>query len=82
MCKLVSDKRNPNFKEAPFDLGNFEDIVHHGNSEEGHSNQFGAEFLVDSIVTNPTDSSSRRFSFAASFGEGVKDPIIIEKRLK
>ena len=81
MCKLVSDKQNPNFKEAPFDLGNFEDIVHHGNSESGQSSQFGAEFLVDSIVTNPTDSSSRRFSFAASFGEGAKDPIIIEKRL-
>lgn len=81
MCKLVSDKQNPNFKEAPFDLGTFEDIVHHRGSENGRSSQFGAEFLLDSVVTNPTDSSSRQFSFAASFGKGIKDPIIIERKL-
>ena len=81
MWKLVSDKQNPNFKEAPFDLGSFEDIVHHGRSRNDRSNRFGAEFLIDSGVTELEESSSKSFRIEASFERSGAEPVLAERRL-
>ena len=61
--------RVPDFKEAPYDLGSFEEIAHHRGSRGGNADTFEAGFGSDG------------FRFEVTFGKQGTAPVPVRKLL-
>ena len=53
---VVYQNQVPDFKEAPYDLGSFDEIAHHRGSRGGRAETFEAGF--DAILQDPTELES------------------------
>ena len=62
--------RVPDFKEAPYDLGSFEEIAHHRGGPAGRPDTFEAGFDADA------------YHFAVTFGKQGTAPVPIRKVIK
>ena len=62
--------RVPDFKEAPYDLGSFEEIAHHRGGRTGHPDTFEAGFDADA------------YHFAVTFGKQGTAPVPMRKVIK
>lgn len=65
----------PDFKEAPYDLGSFDEIAHHRGGRAGRANTFEAGFSAKSERKKDPDS---RFEF--TFGKGGTAPTPVRRR--
>ena len=76
LAETAYGMRNPDFKEDPYDLGSFDEIVHHhGNSIEA-TETFEAEFRDKSIKENGT-----LLCFSYTFGKKGTTPVTIRCRI-
>ena len=76
LAETAYGMRNPDFKEDPYDLGSFDEIVHHhGNSIEA-TETFEAEFRDKSIQENGTP-----LCFSYTFGKKGTTPVPIRRRI-
>ena len=62
--------RVPDFKEAPYDLGSFEEIAHHRGGRAGHPDTFEAGFDADA------------YHFAVTFGKQGTVPVPVRRVVK
>lgn len=67
---VASGSGVPDFKEAPYDLGSFEEIAHHRGGRSGRADTFAAEIELGD------------YHFAATFGKQGSAPAPIRKLLK
>ena len=67
---VASGNGVPDFKEAPYDLGSFEEIAHHRGGRSGRADTFAAEIELGD------------YHFAATFGKQGSAPAPIRKLLK
>ncbi len=58
---VAYEHKIPDFKEAPYDLGSFDDIAHHRGRRGGRATEFGASF----------ESSPRRARLVKSTADGI-----------
>ena len=58
-------RREPDFKEDPFDLGSFDEIVHHRGGRGGRAETFEAGFHK----IPPGDTNDQPYRFRADFGK-------------
>ena len=69
----------PNFRQAPYDLGSFGEIVHVDSGKDGTSDSFEAGFTIkpSEVVESETNGHHRVFDFRATFKNrrGVPYPI-------
>ena len=77
-------ERVPDFKEAPYDLGSFEEIVHHGSDRP--SSTFGASFRVDHPVAVPSRTTRKQrpnsLKFTAAFEQHGSAPYPTVRRIE
>ena len=67
---------SPDFREPPYDLGSFEDIVHDGGSQRGVNESFEAGFECRIAQLN-----GRKFQFRYVFNERQAIPFPVLRRL-
>ena len=72
---VASGLRSPDFKEAPYDLGSFDEIAHYRGASGGRSEIFEAGF--DVISRNPTDDqdSDETYRLRIAFGKKGTIPV-------
>lgn len=59
MWDLIFHQAIPNFKEDPYDLGSFDEIVHHRGGRGGRAAQFRAAVTLDDGTTSEVEFGSR-----------------------
>ena len=67
--------RTPDFKEAPYDLGSFDEIAHHRGGRAGRAETFGAGF---SAKSERKKDPANRFEF--TFGKSGTAPVPVSRR--
>ena len=75
---VASGLRNPDFKEAPYDLGSFDEIAHYRGASGGRSEIFEAGF--DVISRNPTDDQDGDETYRLRITFGKKGTIPVPVR--
>ena len=74
---VVYGNRIPDFKEAPFDLGSFNEIVHDGGGGlEGRVGSFEASFQIDA---REREGLEEPFSASVVFGEQAAVPVPVAR---
>ncbi len=76
LCEVAYSDRIPNFKEEPYDLGGFDDIVHYRGPRGGRTDSFKAGF-----ETKPNHSRGSSFRFSVVFKRGEGGPIPVRRHL-
>ena len=79
-------ERAPDFKEAPYDLGSFEEIVHHSASGDGDADSFEAAFeLIPGEIHPAMGESARRetdrYRVEVTFGQQWGAPVPKRRRI-
>ncbi len=78
------DAAMPDFKEEPFDLGSFDEIVHHRGARGSKATQFFAGFRsrVGARTGNPTKRLARQaLRFQATFDKHETAPIVSSRHI-
>ena len=75
---VVYGDRVPDFKEAPFDLGSFNEIVHSGGDSEGRAESFEAGFQVDA---REREGIEEPFLASVVFGEQTAVSVPVTRRI-
>ena len=75
---VAFDGKIPNFKEEPYDLGSFDEIVHHRGGRAGRADQFEAGFMIDRLGRETSDNI---FHFQATFRQKGAAPVPVKRRL-
>ena len=74
--------RIPDFKEDPYDLGSFEEIVHHRGAKGGRASSFEAGFKsAPNSRKVEGDDARGSVQFSATFGSDGTVPVPILRRL-
>lgn len=79
LCDVAFRQRVPDFRQPPYDLGSFEDIVHsRGTGDEKAADSFEAGFQYWRLVGEGEDEDLKRVSFQTTFRErqGVPYPVV------
>ena len=76
----VAYERIPDFKEIPYDLGSFDDIVHHRGRRDGRAQAFEAAFEITFSTCKGRRPSVGRFSVI--FGQSGPAPVPVQRRFK
>ena len=76
----VVEFRTPDFKEAPYDLGSFDEIAHHRGAKGGRAETFEAGF--DSAFHGRNDKASKDepYRFEVAFGKRGTTPVPVRRR--
>ena len=79
-------ERVPDFKEAPYDLGSFDEIVHHGDSGGGGEDSFEAGFEVVAgaprrVAGEPENLEAAPYKLEVTFGPQWGAPAPIRRRI-
>ncbi len=72
---IAKDNRIPDFKEAPYDLGSFDEIVHHRGVRNGRSDSFEAGFSESGRRTRSS------VELRATFGRSRTIPVPVRRRV-
>ena len=70
-------ERVPDFKEAPYDLGSFDEIVHHRGARGGRAEKFDAGFEF----FDHSEDDSAPYKVEVTFGPKWGAPVPIRKRI-
>lgn len=74
-------ERVPDFKEAPYDLGSFDEIVHYRGARGGRAKRFDASFELLASGSTRSDSSRSPCTVDVSFGPQWGAPVPIRRRV-
>lgn len=83
MIRALADNvvgRIPNFKEDPYDLGTFDEIVHQRGGSESPADSFVAGFTLSPLQIESHDPSES-FRFEVEFASVQATPSIVRRRL-
>ena len=72
-------RQEPNFKDAPYDLGNFPELVHHRGGRGGPENSFSAGFA--SAIPQLHSNSGSRVEFRMRIKESRTVPVLHSRSL-
>ena len=70
----------PDFKEAPYDLGSFDEIAHHRGGSSGHVGTFDAGFNAVFQIEEGEVSNDKPYHFEVTFGKKGTAPFPIRRR--
>ena len=73
---VVYANRVPNFKEAPFDLGSFDEIVHNAGGSQERAGSFEASLSVDARTN---EGIKEPFMASVVFGEEAAVPVPVTR---
>ncbi len=77
--------RIPDFKEAPYDLGSFEEIVHHRGIRNGRADTFEASFYStirrDGKLKRSKIDTDQTYCFEVTFAKDGTVPVPVQRRL-
>ena len=76
LSDLAYGFRNPDFKEEPYDLGSFDEIVHHRGGKGSRARRFRAGFKV-----NRKSKKEPSASFNFTFEKSGTTPIPVKRRI-
>ena len=71
----------PNFKEEPYDLGSFDDIVHNGGSDTADLDMFEAGFVATGPPERDAKSGNEVYRIHVTFGKSNNSPVPVGWRL-
>ena len=78
-------ERVPDFKGPPYDLGSFEEIVHHGGARDSNAEMFSAAFEIGSDVpsrlTRETEFGVSDIRLEVTFGPKWGAPVPTRRRI-
>ena len=72
---LAADLRMPDFKEEPYDLGSFDDVVHYRSPARGRPEDFKAGFHATITSKDTRHLASNTYRFDATFGKHWTSPV-------
>ena len=75
MADLAFDRRQPNFKRAPFDLGSFDDIAHNTGGRGAPAASFTGGFSVRSLSPSWGGGGPRPLTLTATFEKEGTAPV-------
>lgn len=78
MLDIVHKDRVPDFKEAPYDLGSFTEIVYQGGARGGQPDKFSA-ILEETVQTRPTNTATVATNI--DFADHLSVPVPIRRRV-
>lgn len=81
LCDTACVIWTPDFKEAPYDLGSFDEIAHSRSARGGQAKTFSAGFEMPFKGGNGIPSSKTPYCFQATFGKRGTNPVLIERHL-
>ena len=81
LLDLAYEFRTPNFKEAPYDLGSFDEIAHHRGARGGHADAFEAGFSIESKSNKGSATNSKLDRIEVTFEKGGTAPALARRRL-
>ena len=77
--------RIPDFKEAPYDLGSFEEIVHHQSSKNGRTGMleagFNSKLHPSRGIKLNNGNASKSYDFDVAFAKDGTVPVPVQRRL-
>ena len=78
-------RTDPDFKEAPYDLGSFDEIAHHRGGRGGRADVFEAGFAASRRRETRTDgtlkvATDRPYRFDVKFGRDGTTPVPVSRR--
>ncbi len=79
LVRLAVGYHLPDFKEEPYDLGSFDEIVYHGNSRRERIHSFEAGFSTTSSGIVTSAGVTNPFSFQATFKKHGTVPFPVRK---
>ena len=79
MVRVLADYaynfKTPNFKEPPYDLGSFDEIVYHRSTRGSRSESFVGRFEDRCIASKLSVNTPGTFAFEVAFQKGPSAPI-------
>ncbi|MDE0268678.1 MAG: AAA family ATPase [Acidimicrobiaceae bacterium] len=76
------DSRVPDFKEEPYDLGGFSEIVHRSETQESQSDSFEGRFEIEDPIHVSPDKKIPPVECGVIFGERWSVPVPISRRYR
>ncbi len=82
LCGAAGDNIVPNFREDPYDLGSFDEIVHYRGPRSRRVADFeaGVEYTITSRDSSELTYTDSRNGLLVSFGEDKTAPVIIRRK--
>ena len=78
------EEARPDFKEEPFDLGTFDEIVHHRGARGSKADQFSAGFVSRSaahVGSARRTRAGRKLRFKATFARNETAPLVVRRHI-
>ena len=86
MVRVLADYaynfKTPNFKEPPYDLGSFDEIVYHRSTRGSRSESFVGRFEDRCIASKLSVNTPGTFAFEVAFQKGATAPIPAKERVE
>ncbi len=86
MVRVLADYaynfKTPNFKEPPYDLGSFDEIVYHRSTRGSRSESFVGRFEDRCIARKLSVNTPGTFAFEVAFQKGATAPIPAKERVE
>ena len=86
MVRVLADyaynSKTPNFKEPPYDLGSFDEIVYHRSTRGSRSESFVGRFEDRCIASKLSVNTPGTFAFEVTFQKGPSAPIPAKERVE
>lgn len=81
LCDAACALWTPNFKEAPYDLGSFDEIAHSRGARGSQAATFSAGFEAPLKDGKKTLSGNGSYHFLITFGKKGTNPVLVERHL-
>lgn len=72
----------PDFKENPYDLGSFEEIVHNRGSAKGSPAFFSGGFSIANTTNHDPTHTGKPFSYDLTFGRAGSYPVPVRRTVR
>ncbi len=82
MWDLAYDERIPDFKEEPYDLGSFDEIVHRPRARGSGAASFEAAIKLTALGRSRNDAAAWDRQFQVEFSEKWSAPVPVRRRIQ